>query len=219
LQLSVTASRERPIFWCSGSDSSRTQYLVVTGVLTTLFGQAPSAFAAVSGTADFPVTLAGATTGQVPLATAWRFGTGYVFTVSGMDVQPSRLSSDLQHVSVFYQVQAKGISSSGWQTVASNVAGADLTQWVPNPWDNPENDGEMLVAGGKQLPTMQFPTLRATTAKLFRVVVTVSWSIETGLQLGKRTLTPQIAGDLRCPAMVTQCQVVQVGSPVFLLYP
>ena len=69
-------------------------------------------------------------TGQVPLATAWRLGTGYVFTVNAMDVQPTRLSSELQHVWVYYQVQAKSTGSTVWQTVASKGVGADLTQWV-----------------------------------------------------------------------------------------
>ena len=86
--------------------------------------------------------------------------------------------------------------------------------------DNSENDSEMLVAAGKQLPTMQFPTLRTTTAKHYQVVVTVTWSVpDSGRQLGSRTLAPQIVGDLRCQAGVIKCQVVQVGSPVFLLEP
>ena len=133
---------------------------------------------------------------------------------------PRGSARQLQHVWVYYQVQAKSTGSTVWQTVASKGVGADLTQWVPHPWDNSENDSEMLVAAGKQLPTMQFPTLRTTTAKHYQVVVTVTWSVpDSGRQLGSRTLAPQIVGDLRCQAGVIKCQVVQVGSPVFLLNP
>ena len=195
--------------------------VLVAAVLATLFGQAPAAHATVGGTADYPVTLAGATTGQVPLATATRWGTGFIFSARAINVQPSRLSSELQHVSAYYQVQAQGIGSTVWQTVATAGAGADLTQWVPNPWDDPENDSEMLAAAGKQLPTMQFPSLRVTSVKHYRVLVTVTWSVpDTGRQLGSVTLAPQIAGDLRCDGGgLVKCQVVQAGAPVFQLKP
>ncbi len=191
--------------------------------LSTLFAQVAPASAVVAGTTNYPVTLTGAQPGYaLPMTTAYTWGSSFVLSTRGLDVRPSPLSSELQHVRVHYKLQSRSLSQTVWRTVASRSASADLAQWVPNPSASAEEDSLMAVAVDKvQFPTVQWDGVRLTATSYYRVVVTVDWTELNGyLNVGAITLSPKVATDLRCSALATQCQVVtDAGVPVFKLTP